>query len=69
MPEPLDKDIDFVTAMLTSIRTVLASPVVMIGWGIFVVLCVLAASVPAFVGLLVVLPVLGLPSTTTCLAV
>ncbi|MDJ0612344.1 MAG: DUF2189 domain-containing protein [Rhizobiaceae bacterium] len=58
-PLLLDRNIDFVTAMVTSIRTVLASPIVMLGWGSFVVVCVLLAAVPAFAGLLVVLPVLG----------
>ncbi|GAA2880742.1 hypothetical protein GCM10010837_37420 [Aminobacter niigataensis] len=55
----LDREVDFVTAMITSVRTVLASPVVMLGWGLVVTLAVLAACVPFFLGLLVVLPVLG----------
>ncbi len=58
-PLLLDKDVDFVTAMLTSIRTVIASPVVMLCWGIFVVLCVLIAALPAFAGLPLILPILG----------
>ena len=58
-PMLLDRDIDFVTAMLTSIRTVLASPFVMLSWGVFVVLCVFIAALPAFIGLMVVLPILG----------
>lgn len=58
-PLLLDHDVDFVTAMLTSIRTVLASPFVMIGWGAFVVISVLLSALPAFAGLLLVLPVLG----------
>lgn len=59
IPMLLDREVDFVTAMLTSIRTVLASPLVMLGWGLIVTLAVLAACVPFFLGLLVVLPVLG----------
>lgn len=59
IPILLDRDIDFVTAMLTSIRVVLASPLVMLGWGLAVTVAVLAACVPFFLGLLVVLPVLG----------
>lgn len=58
-PLLLDRDVDFVTAMLTSIRTVAASPVVMLGWGIFVVVAVLLGTFPGFIGLLFVLPVLG----------
>ena len=58
-PLLLDRDVDFVTAMVTSIKTVLASPFVMLGWGIFVVLAVIVSAVPAFAGLLIVLPILG----------
>ncbi len=58
-PFLLDRDVDFVTAMLTSIRTVLKSPIIMLAWGVFVILSVIASAVPAFLGLLVVLPVLG----------
>ncbi len=58
-PLLLDRDVDFVTAMVTSIRTVLASPLVMLGWGVFVVLAVIVSALPAFAGLLIVLPVLG----------
>ena len=36
-----------------------ASPVAMLGWGVVVTLAVMAACVPFFLGLLVVLPVLG----------
>ena len=58
-PLLLDKEVDFVTAMITSIRSVLASPVMMLGWGAFVVVAVLLSAIPAFLGLLVVLPILG----------
>jgi uncharacterized membrane protein len=59
IPMLLDREVDFITAMITSVRGVLASPVVMLGWGIAVTLAVLAACVPFFLGLLIVLPVLG----------
>ena len=59
IPFLLDREVDFITAMITSVRTVLASPFVMLGWGIVVTVAVLAACVPFFLGLLVVLPVLG----------
>ncbi|MEM1371371.1 MAG: DUF2189 domain-containing protein, partial [Pseudomonadota bacterium] len=45
-PLLLDRDVDFVTAMLTSIRTVIASPVVMIGWGLFVIVSVMLSMLP-----------------------
>ena len=59
MPLLLDREVDFITAMITSVRAVLASPLVMLGWGVVVTIAVLAACVPFFVGLLIVLPVLG----------
>lgn len=58
-PLLLDKDVDFVTAMMASIRSVLASPIIMLGWGAFVSLAIILSAVPAFIGLLFVLPVLG----------
>jgi uncharacterized membrane protein len=59
IPLLLERELDMVTAMITSVRTVLASPVVMLGWGLIVTLLVIAASLPFFLGLIVVLPVLG----------
>ena len=59
IPLLMERDYDFVTAMITSVKTVMASPVTMLGWGVFVTLAVIAACVPFFLGLLVVLPVLG----------
>ena len=58
-PLLLDRDIDFVTAMITSVRAVVASPGPMIGWAAVVVILMIVACLPAFLGLLVVLPVLG----------
>lgn len=59
IPLILDRDPDFITAMIASVRTVLKNPVVMLGWGAFVAMAAFAAMVPLFLGLLVVLPVLG----------
>ncbi len=58
-PMLLDRDIDFVTAMITSIRAVFAAPLVMLGWGIFVGTMLAIAILPMFLGLVVVLPWLG----------
>jgi uncharacterized membrane protein len=59
IPLLLDREADFVTAMITSVKTVISNPVPMIGWGIFVTLAVIVSSIPVFLGLLVTLPVLG----------
>lgn len=58
-PLLIDREVDFVTAMITSIRAVLASPGPMIGWGIFIGTLLGIAILPMFLGLFVVLPVLG----------
>lgn len=58
-PLLMDRDIDVVTAMITSVQTVLASPGPMIAWGVMVVALLTIGCAPAFLGLLVVLPILG----------
>ncbi|MCY3984502.1 MAG: DUF2189 domain-containing protein [Roseovarius sp.] len=58
-PLLLDRDTDFVTAMITSIKTVLKSPFAMFGWGFFVIVSVTLSMLPAFLGLVFALPILG----------
>jgi uncharacterized membrane protein len=59
-PLLLDRDdVDFVTAMITSVRAVVMSPVPMIGWAAVVVMLLIISALPFFFGLLVTLPVLG----------
>jgi uncharacterized membrane protein len=58
-PLLLDRDADFITAMITSVRAVAMSPGPMIGWAIIVVLLLIVSALPYFLGLLVTLPVLG----------
>ena len=58
-PLLLERDVDFITAMITSVRAVTRNPVPMLGWALVVVLLLIAASLPLFAGLFVVLPVLG----------
>lgn len=59
LPLLLDREIDFVTAMITSFQTVLANPVPMILWGAFIAALTFVAMLPMFLGLFIVLPVLG----------
>ena len=59
MPLLLDRDIDLVSAMIVSFQVIHRSPGVMIAWGVFIAIVTLVALVPAFLGLLVALPVLG----------
>ena len=59
MPLLLDREVDIVSAMIASFKTVLGNPPVMIGWGLIVAGLVIVAMLPAFLGLIIVLPVLG----------
>jgi len=59
MPLLLDTEIDFVTAMITSFKSVFKSPIPMLGWGVIVTLLATLAMMPAFLGLIFVFPILG----------
>lgn len=59
LPLLLDREVDFVTAMITSFGYVAAHPVPMLGWGAVIGTLTLLAILPGFAGLLVVLPVFG----------
>jgi uncharacterized membrane protein len=58
-PLLLDRDLDFVTAMITSVRAVVTNPAPMIGWAAVIVVLLIVSALPLFLGLLVTLPVLG----------
>lgn len=59
MPLLLETDIRFFPAIRISFAAVFRNPIPMIGWGIIVTLLVFAAMLPAFLGLIIVFPVLG----------
>ncbi len=58
-PMLLDRDIGAAGALLTSIRAVIANPLVMAVWGLIVAALLLIGALPFFLGLTVVLPILG----------
>ena len=58
-PMLYDRDIDFVTAMVTSVRLVVANPVTMMAWCIAIAILTGLSLLSAFLGLFVVLPVIG----------
>jgi uncharacterized membrane protein len=58
-PMVVDKDVDALAAVQTSIAAVTESPVVMVCWGVTVGLILVAGALPLFIGLAVALPVLG----------
>jgi uncharacterized membrane protein len=61
-PLVVDKPVDAVTAVATSIRAVAKNPRVAASWGLRVAALLLLGCLPLFVGLAVVLPVLGYAS-------
>jgi uncharacterized membrane protein len=58
-PLLLDRHVGVAVAIITSVRTVLRNPLAMLAWGMFVAGLLVIGSVPFFLGLAVVMPVLG----------
>jgi uncharacterized membrane protein len=58
-PLMLDRHASAGEAMVTSLRTVAANPVPMAAWGLIVAALLVVGSLPAFLGLAVVIPLLG----------
>jgi uncharacterized membrane protein len=58
-PLMLDRHATAIDAIRTSIWAVMKNPVAMAGWGLIVAALLVIGSLPLFVGLAVVLPVLG----------
>ena len=58
-PILLDRDVDFITAMIASVQTVVKNPLAMLGWAAIVVILLIVGSLPMFLGMIVILPVLG----------
>ena len=59
LPLLMDREVDFVSAMIASVQTVRAAPAVMLGWGAAIAAALFLAMLPGFLGLFLVLPVLG----------
>jgi uncharacterized membrane protein len=58
-PLLLDRDVGFGAAVWTSVRAVTVNPIPMALWGLVVAAGLLVGSIPLFLGLIIVLPVLG----------
>lgn len=59
LPLILDREVDFITAIITSIRAVVLNPLVLGIWGLVIAVILFAGIAPLFLGLFVALPVLG----------
>jgi uncharacterized membrane protein len=59
LPMLVERQVDFLTAITTSLKTVKANPAIMLAWAAIIAALLFVAMIPAFLGLLVALPVLG----------
>ena len=58
-PMLLHKDVDFITGMITSIRSVIVNPKTMISWAIFIAFMLGISLASLFLGMVITLPLLG----------
>ncbi|MBV8769436.1 MAG: DUF2189 domain-containing protein, partial [Hyphomicrobiales bacterium] len=58
-PLLIDRDAGAAVAIHTSVRAVLANPLMMAIWGLIVAALLVLGTIPLFIGLAVVMPVLG----------
>lgn len=59
LPLILDREVDFISAIIASFGAVAANPGVMLAWAVVVAVLLFAGIVPLFLGLFIALPVLG----------
>jgi len=59
LPMLVDREVDFITAIIVSLGTIRSNKLVMLTWAILIAILLFIAILPLFMGLLVVLPVLG----------
>jgi len=58
-PLLLDRDVGVPAAVITSLRVTAANPVPIAAWGLIVAAGLVLGSIPLFLGLIVVMPILG----------
>ena len=59
LPMLVDREVDFITAIIVSLATLRSNTFIMLVWAVIIALSLFAAMLPVFLGLFVVLPVLG----------
>ena len=59
LPMLVERKVDFLTAIIASFKVVRGNLAVMLGWAAIIAALLFAAMIPAFIGLMVALPVLG----------
>ncbi|WBU59451.1 DUF2189 domain-containing protein [Paracoccus albus] len=59
LPLLMDREVDFITAIITSVRSVALNPAVLLCWAALIAVTLFLGILPLFLGLFVALPVLG----------
>jgi uncharacterized membrane protein len=59
LPLLMEREVDFISAIITSIMAVTTIPVTLLSWGIIIAVLLFIGLLPLFLGLMVVMPVLG----------
>ena len=59
LPLLLEREVDFISAIITSVSAVTQNPVSLGLWGLVIAVVLFAGMVPLFLGLFIALPVLG----------
>ncbi|MDO5641565.1 MAG: DUF2189 domain-containing protein [Paracoccus sp. (in: a-proteobacteria)] len=59
LPLLMEREVDFITAIITSVGAVLRNPVVLGGWALTIAVILFLGILPVFLGLFIALPVLG----------
>ncbi|RJX69850.1 DUF2189 domain-containing protein [Tsuneonella suprasediminis] len=59
LPMLVDREVDFLTAIITSLAVINHNRPVMMAWALIIAVVLFMAMIPAFLGLLIALPVLG----------
>jgi uncharacterized membrane protein len=59
LPMLVDREVDFLTAIITSLATFRSNKAVMLVWAVIIAALLFVALLPLFLGLLIVLPVLA----------
>ncbi|MEP2101851.1 MAG: DUF2189 domain-containing protein [Parasphingorhabdus sp.] len=59
LPMLVDREVDFITAIIVSLATVRSNKLVMLIWAALIAIVLFVAMLPLFLGLFIVLPVLG----------
>ena len=59
LPMIMDKKVDMITAIITSVNAVLRNKKAMLVWAIIILSCVIVGILTAFIGLIILLPLIG----------